>query len=92
MSNVYSDVGFEISDVLKIDDKDYAITFSLYFSVEWFEPRLNLSAEVWGADQPDLIPGISYQVGGQVTMSSLCKLQNGERRPPTEAAKIFYDL
>ena len=23
--------GFEISDVLKIDDKDYAITFSLYF-------------------------------------------------------------
>jgi hypothetical protein len=24
-------LGFEISDVLKIDDKDYAITFSLYF-------------------------------------------------------------
>ena len=23
--------GFEISDVLKIDDKDYSITFGLYF-------------------------------------------------------------
>ena len=34
--------GFEISDVLKIDDKDYAITFSLYFrsvlSIENAEP------------------------------------------------------
>ena len=27
----YNSLGFEISDVLKIDDKDYAITFSLYF-------------------------------------------------------------
>ena len=35
--------GFEISDVLAINDKDYSITFGLYFSVEWLEPRLNLS-------------------------------------------------
>jgi hypothetical protein len=26
--------GIEISDVLKIDDKDYSITFSLYFNVQ----------------------------------------------------------
>ena len=31
LGNLLSLSGFEISDVLKIDDKDYAITFSLYF-------------------------------------------------------------
>jgi len=53
-------IGFEISDVLKIDDKDYSITFGLYFSVEWFEPRLNLSQDLWGdhniASDTDLVP------------------------------------
>ena len=28
--------GFEISDVLKIDDKDYSITFGLYFRCSYF--------------------------------------------------------
>ena len=53
--------GFEISDVLSINDKDYSITFGLYFSVEWMEPRLNLSKELWGeenvAGEDDLVPG-----------------------------------
>ena len=53
--------GFEISDVLAINDKDYSITFGLYFSVEWVEPRLNLSTELWGRDvvgeDDDLVPG-----------------------------------
>ena len=53
-------VGFEISDVLGINDKDYSITFGLYFSVEWMEPRLNLSKELWGEDmvagEDDLVP------------------------------------
>ena len=51
--------GFEISDVLAIDDKDYSITFGLYFSVEWVEPRLNLSQDVWsGQEYTDtLVPG-----------------------------------
>ena len=52
--------GFEISDVLSINDKDYSITFGLYFSVEWVEPRLNLSQEVWGAGSgvgDTLVPG-----------------------------------
>jgi len=40
-------IGFEISDVLAINDKDYSITFGLYFSVEWLEPRLNLSKDLW---------------------------------------------
>merc|ERR1719266_2527322 len=40
---------FDISDVLSINDKDFSITFGLYFSVEWVEPRLNLSQDVWGA-------------------------------------------
>jgi len=53
-------IGFEISDVLKIDDKDYSITFGLYFSVEWIEPRLNLSQDLWGPSNvesdEDLVP------------------------------------
>jgi len=44
-------IGFEISDVLSINDKDYSITFGLYFSVEWVEPRLNLSQDVWGGPE-----------------------------------------
>ena len=54
-------LGFEISDVLRISDKDYSVTFGLYFSVEWFEPRLNLSRDLWGegrvASDTELIPG-----------------------------------
>ena len=53
--------GFEISDVLRISDKDYSVTFGLYFSVEWLEPRLNLSRDQWGegrvASEQELIPG-----------------------------------
>jgi len=53
-------IGFEISDVLRISDKDYSITFGLYFSVEWQEPRLNLSSELWGeenvASDRELVP------------------------------------
>lgn len=44
------DIGIEISDVLKIDDKDYSITFSLYFNVQWSEPRLNLSQEFFNSE------------------------------------------
>ena len=47
--------------MLGINDKDYSITFGLYFSVEWTEPRLNLSNELWGKDmvvkEDDLVPG-----------------------------------
>ena len=55
--------GLEISDVLKIDDKDYSITFSLYFNVQWSEPRLNLSREFMDtenitAEEDQLVPGI----------------------------------
>ena len=60
-SYIYILVGFEISDVLGINDKDYSITFGLYFSVEWSEPRLNLSKELWGEDnvtsEDELVPG-----------------------------------
>ena len=60
-------LGFEISDVLRISDKDYSVTFGLYFSVEWFEPRLNLSRDLWGegrvASDTELIPGEFYRKG-----------------------------
>merc|ERR1719210_1892264 len=55
------EIGLEISDVLKIDDKDYSITFSLYFNVQWSEPRLNLSREFLDtenitAEEDQLVP------------------------------------
>lgn len=39
-----NNVGIEIhiSDVLKINDRDFSITFSLYFNVQWREPRLQI--------------------------------------------------
>ena len=43
--------------MLSINDKDYSITFGLYFSVEWVEPRLNLSSDVWGYSGDSLVPG-----------------------------------
>ena len=53
--------GFEISDVLGINDRDFSITFGLYFSAEWVEPRLNLSTDLWGeenvATKQELVPG-----------------------------------
>ncbi len=36
-------VEIHISDVLKINDRDFSITFSLYFNVQWTEPRLHLN-------------------------------------------------
>jgi hypothetical protein len=36
-------VELHISDVLAINDRDFSISFSLYFNVQWREPRLNLN-------------------------------------------------
>jgi len=36
-------VEIHINDVLKINDRDFSITFSLYFNVQWREPRLQLN-------------------------------------------------
>ena len=36
-------IEIHISDVLKINDRDFSITFSLYFNVQWQEPRLHLN-------------------------------------------------
>ena len=47
--------------MLGINDRDFSITFGLYFSAEWLEPRLNLSTELWEeenvASEQDLVPG-----------------------------------
>ena len=60
-NNLLFFLGIEISDVLKIDDKDYSITFSLYFNVLWSEPRLNLSQEFFNSENitgdEQLVPG-----------------------------------
>ena len=63
--------GFEISDVLRISDKDYSITFGLYFSVEWLEPRMNLRN---GFKSEENLISCSYITLGLVlSLESLCK-------------------
>ena len=32
----------DIDEVRHVDDQDYSITISMYFNVEWNEPRLNM--------------------------------------------------
>ena len=39
----------EIEEVLRINDKDYSITFSTYFNVEWVEKRLAIMPQ-WAAE------------------------------------------
>ena len=34
------DIGIDITDVLRINDKEYGVEFSSYFNVMWREPRL----------------------------------------------------
>merc|ERR1719410_2555541 len=34
------DIGIDIVDVLRINDKEYSVEFSCYFNVMWREPRL----------------------------------------------------
>ena len=70
--------GIEISDVLKIDDKDYSITFSLYFNVQWSEPRLNLSKTFFNSENitsdDHLVPGRKEALGINV---ELCHVHTG---------------
>ena len=44
-----------------LTNSHFFLTVCLLFSVEWFEPRLNLSQDLWGpgnvASQEDLVPG-----------------------------------
>lgn len=36
-------IEIHISDILVIDDRDFSITYSLYFNVQWKEPRLRIN-------------------------------------------------
>jgi len=36
------DIGIDITDVLRINDKEYSVEFSSYFNVMWREPRLEI--------------------------------------------------
>ena len=47
-------IEIHISDILKINDRDFSITFSLYFNVMWKEPRLRLNPSFF-QNRSDLI-------------------------------------
>lgn len=49
-------VTIEISEVLRINDKDYSITFACYFNVQWLEKRISLGPE-FGREQAG--PGVN---------------------------------
>ena len=40
------EVSIDIDEVLRINDKDYSITFATYFNVEWYERRLKVAKEL----------------------------------------------
>ena len=44
------DITIDIDEVLRINDKDYSITFSCYFNVQWKERRIHLGPE-FGKEQ-----------------------------------------
>ena len=44
------DITIDIDEVLRINDKDYSITFSCYFNVQWKERRIHLGPE-FGMEQ-----------------------------------------
>jgi hypothetical protein len=46
-------VSIDIDEVLRINDKDYSITFSTYFNVEWREKRLTMYPEFGASLRPD---------------------------------------
>jgi hypothetical protein len=52
--NVIS-VSIDIDEVLRINDKDYSITFAAYFNVKWQDPRIHLESD-FGLEQagPDV--------------------------------------
>jgi len=39
-------ISIDIDEVLRINDKDYSITFATYFNVEWYEHRLKVAKEL----------------------------------------------
>ena len=49
-------VTIDISEVLRINDKDYSITFACYFNVQWKEGRIHLGPE-FGREQAG--PGVN---------------------------------
>ena len=50
-------VSIDIDEVLRINDKDYSITFACYFNVKWPEKRIHLDPE-FGREQAG--PGINH--------------------------------
>lgn len=50
-------VSIDIDEVLRINDKDYSITFATYFNVEWKERRLFVDEEKYNnQSDPELVP------------------------------------
>ena len=50
-------VSIDIDEVLRINDKDYSITFACYFNVKWPEKRIHLDPE-FGREQAG--PGVNH--------------------------------
>ena len=59
-------IAIDIIEVLRINDKDYSITFACYFNVYWEEKRIRLGP-TFGAEQVG--PGVNATGNGQVTES-----------------------
>ncbi len=57
------DITIDIDEVLRINDKDYSITFSSYFNVKWWDQRISLDPE-FGREQAG--PGVNVTNNGNI--------------------------
>ena len=54
---VHVDINVEILDILSVNDKEFSITMSMYFSVMWQEKRINTTNKI----EPDFWYPVSLE-------------------------------
>lgn len=65
------DIEILIDEVLKINDKDYTITFACYFNVMWTDPRIHLEPE-FGMEQSE--PGTNVTMNPDILVPTSLEL------------------
>jgi len=58
-------IEIHISDVLVINDRDFSITYSLYFNVHWWDPRIHVNKDFFKdrvAPEPDTLTPVDLNL------------------------------
>lgn len=68
------EIGIDIIDVLRINDKEYSVTFSSYFNVLWQEPRLHISERFLrelNATSPDTMIPVNLELVNELWLPNI---------------------